>query len=223
MARRIKSRPTKKAIYVFWEGESEEAYTKYLKNLFSAKSTIRIHSEKGTFSTAKAFFRGNIRFKNDVSELDEIWFFFDTEVDKGDQWDESMRCLEDIIRSRRKKPIKIRLLMTTGCIEYWLLLHYERVAPRIVTPADKDRVKGRVKNHVPLYEKGDYDSISVIASKYQTAVENGKWSLTRLNQDGMPQRTKENTMESDKWLFKGTHTFSTVHEAIEMLCALPEF
>ena len=32
MARRIKSRPTKKAIYVFWEGESEEAYTKYLKN-----------------------------------------------------------------------------------------------------------------------------------------------------------------------------------------------
>lgn len=223
MARRTKIRQTKRAIYVFWEGESEEAYSKYLKSLFSGKSTIRIHSEKGTFSTAKAFFRGNIRFKNDVSELDEIWFFFCTEVDKGDQWDESMRCLEDIIRSRRNNPIKIRLLMTTGCIEYWLLLHYERVAPTIVTPADKDRVKGRVKNHVPLYEKGDYDSISVIASQYQTAVENGKWSLTRLNQDGMPQRTKENTMESDKWLFKGTHTFSTVHEAIEMLCSLPEF
>ena len=223
MARRTKIRQTKRAIYVFWEGESEEAYSKYLKNLFSGKSTIRIHSEKGTFSTAKAFFRGNIRFKNDVSELDEIWFFFDTEVDKGNQWDESMRCLEDIIRSRRSNPIKIRLLMTTGCIEYWLLLHYERVAPTIVTPADKDRIKGRVKNHVPLYEKGDYDSISLIASQYQTAVENGKWSLTRLNQDGMPQRTEENTMESDKWLFKGTHTFSTVHEAIEMLCSLPEF
>lgn len=45
MARQIKRRPTKKAIYVFWEGESEEAYSKYLKNLFSAKSTIRTHSE----------------------------------------------------------------------------------------------------------------------------------------------------------------------------------
>ena len=134
-----------------------------------------------------------------------------------------MKCLEDIIRSRKKNPIKIRLLMTTGCIEYWLLLHYERTAPRIVTPADKEKVKERVKSHVPSYKKGDYESISVIASKYETAIENGKWSLTRLNQDGMPQRTEENAMESDKWLFRGVHTFSTVHEAIEMLCTLPEF
>ena len=69
MARKAGFLSPRKAIYVFWEGESEEAYTKYLKKRFSGKATIIIHGEKGTFHTAKSYFRGNKRFQSNVKEL----------------------------------------------------------------------------------------------------------------------------------------------------------
>ena len=215
MARKIQQRQTKKAIYVFWEGESEEAYSKALKNIFAKQAAIKSHREKGTFDTARAFYRGNRAFQNSLPEFDELWFFFDTELSKADQWDKNMKCLKDIIASRRKNPIKIRLLMSTGCVEYWFLLHYERVRPAIATPPEKERVLKEVQKHVPAYEKGDQKTTEEIARNYSVAVENGRWTLECLDREGMPDGE-----ERDQWLFQGKHTFTTVHEAIEMLMAL---
>ena len=117
MARKVQQRNTKKAIYVFWEGESEEAYSKSLKRMFANQAVIKPHREKGTFETARSFYRGNRAFQNDLPEYDELWFFFDTEISKADQWERNMKALKEIIASRRKNPIKIRLLMSTGCVE----------------------------------------------------------------------------------------------------------
>lgn len=80
----------------------------------------------------------------------------------------------------------------------------------------------RVQGHMPSYEKGDYNSTSKIAQNYAAAIENGRWTLTRLSADGLPMRTPDDTKESDEWLFKNTHTFTTVHEVLEMLMALPK-
>lgn len=88
---------------MFWEGESEEAYIKFLNKHFGDSAAIRPHREKGTFVTARAFFRGNRRFQSDVQELDELWFFFDTEVEKGGQWKENWDCLTATIASWPKK------------------------------------------------------------------------------------------------------------------------
>ena len=82
----LQQRNTKKAIYVFWEGESEEAYSKSLKRMFANQAVIKPHREKGTFETARSFYRGNRAFQNDLPEYDELWFFFDTEISKADQW-----------------------------------------------------------------------------------------------------------------------------------------
>lgn len=215
MARKVQQRPTKKVIYVFWEGESEEAYSNSLKRIFSRQTSIKTHREKGTFDTARAFYRGNRAFQNSMPEFDELWFFFDTELDKADQWDKNMKCLKEIISSRRKNPIKIRLLMSTGCVEYWFLLHYERVRPTIATPADKERVLREVQKHVPSYSKGDQKATDEIAQNYAVAIENGRWTLECLKREGMPEGE-----ERDQWLFQGKHTFSTVHEALEMLMTL---
>ena len=136
MARKVQQRKVKKAIYVFWEGESEEAYSKSLKRMFADQAVIKPHREKGTFDTARTFYRGNRAFQNDLPEYDELWFFFDTEISKADQWERNMKALKEIIASRRKNPIRIRLLMSTGCVEYWFLLHYERVRPAIASPAE---------------------------------------------------------------------------------------
>lgn len=216
MARKVQKRQAKKAIYVFWEGESEEAYTKSLKRIFNNCAVIKPHREKGTFDTARAYFRGNRAFQNSLPEYDELWFFFDTEVDKADQWDRNMACLKELIAARRKNPIEIRLLMTTGCIEYWFLLHYERTRPAIATRAEKERVLKAVQGIVHSYEKGNQEATDEIAANYLDAVENGRWTLECLKREGMPKK-KEGR---DQWLFQGRHTFTTVHEALEMLMSL---
>lgn len=39
--------------------------------------------------------------------------------------------------------------MTTGCIEYWLMLHYEMYTPPIQTVAQKERVMDRLLTKAP--------------------------------------------------------------------------
>lgn len=217
MARKVNQRKLKKVIYVFWEGESEKAYSQSLKHLFSKQATIKTHREKGTFTTAQAYCNRNASFRGDLEELDELWFFFDTEIDKGKQWDDSWRCVENILAKRKNTaPLKVRLLMTTGCIEYWLLLHYEQTRPAIASPAEKEHILKEVKKHVPSYVKGNQGAMDLIANHYETAVTNGRWTLECLKQDGMPKDEKKR----NQWLFKGVHTFTTVHEAVEMLKSL---
>ena len=218
MPRQVHKKSPKKTIYVFWEGESEEAYIKCLKNTFSKSAIIFPHREKGTFAVAKAFYRGNKEFYENISEYDEIWFFFDTERDKADQWNWNWECLEDILAAKHPDKFKVRLLMTSGCVEYWLCLHYEKLAPAIVTPADKERTLVHLKQFVPTYKKGDYETTKAIEENYERAMENGKWSLDRLIPEGLPKSKRTR----DYWLYKSEHTFTTVHEALEYLAKLPK-
>lgn len=214
MARKIKP-----LVFVFWEGESEQAYSKYLKTAFEDVAVIRFPTNPGLFLEAKNMFKNNPKYRNYAEVTDEIWFFFDTELEKTTHWDRNYKIIKEL-RKLRKSQIKVRLLMTTACVEYWMLLHYERTAPAIVSLADKERIKNRVKRHVPLYEKGDYQTTCEIAKNYETAIENGKWTLISLQDDGLP--TMEETDERNCWLFQGSRTFTTVHEAVEFLVKLKD-
>jgi hypothetical protein len=202
---------------VFWEGESEQAYTKYLKSVFADVVIIRFPSNSGLFLQAGNMFKKNSKYRNNAEVTDEIWFFFDTELEKATHWEKAYKIIKEL-RKLRNPRVKIRLLMTTACLEYWMLLHYERTAPAIASPADKELIKGRVKRYVPLYEKGDYDATCEIAQNYEIAIENGKWTLISLVDDGLP--TLADTDDRNRWLYQGTHTFTTVHEAIEFLIEL---
>ena len=55
MARKVQQRKVKKAIYVFWEGESEEAYSKSLKRMFAGQAVIKPPREKGTLILHELF------------------------------------------------------------------------------------------------------------------------------------------------------------------------
>ena len=61
--------------------------------------------------------------------------------------------------------------MTTGCLEYWLMLHYKMFAPPLLEVADKERIIAEVKNREPLYEKGNETVTARIAERYPTAME----------------------------------------------------
>ena len=100
------------------------------------------------------------------------------------------------------------------------MLHYEKTAPQIVTTADKERVLDDLrKRHCSNYKKGDVVSINEIAKHYPTAIENGIWSLKRI-EDELGEITDDDDDERIRRLFITDQTFSNVHEGIEYLVQL---
>lgn len=208
-------RKRKPLIYVFCEGESEQAYTEFLKEKFSDVASIRKPSSTGIFEEAEDKFDKDKRYKDNAEVIDEIWFFFDVEVDDRSKWDNRLRIIRKLRRLKKKPGIKVRLLMTTACIEYWFMLHYKLYAPRIESVADKERVLCEVVQKEPHYKKDDYPSTARIAERYATAVFNADKILRNLQQEGLP--CLEDSDERNRWLYLSSKTFSTVNEAISYL------
>lgn len=208
----------KKIIRVFCEGESEQAYTEYLKNQFSEVAVIRYPSRTGLFEEADRQFKNNPQYRDYTNEIDEVWFFFDVETKDKGQWDERLGIIKRLRKLKKKPGIKIRLLMTTGCIEYWLMLHYKYYIPPLKTVADKEKVLRELLTEEPSYEKGNTDATALIAAHYPRAVNNARKTLTRLLSEGMPDI--EESDNRNRWLCNTCFTFSNVFEAIDYLQSL---
>ncbi|MGN1406493.1 MAG: RloB domain-containing protein [Erysipelotrichaceae bacterium] len=142
-------------------------------------------------------------------------FFFDVEVKDKENWDERLKIINKLRRLKKNPNIKVRLLMTTGCIEYWLMLHYKKFTPSVLTVADKEKMLAEVVAKEPSYVKGDYESTTRIAKNYPVAVKNAEDILQSLIHEGLP--CLEDTDERNKWLCTECKTFSTVNEAITFL------
>lgn len=208
-------RHEKKYIVVFCEGESEQAYMSFLKNEFGDVVKFRWPKSPGLFEEADNKFKKDKNYRNYTEVTDEIWFFFDVEAKDIGSWDARMKIIK-WLRSLRKKPgIKVRLLMTTGCIEYWLMLHYEMYVPSIQTVAEKADVMKRLISIEPYYQKGDVAVTAKIAQHYPTAVDHARQTVKNLLQQGLP--CMKDTDERNRWLCQKCLTFSNVYEAIEFL------
>ncbi len=213
MARNTK--PSKPLIYVFWEGESEECYANFLKQKFEDVAVLKVAKKKGLFEEAKSCFKKSPKYKNNIEVTDEVWFFFDVEETDHQHCDARFKIIHNLRRLRKKTGIRVRLLMTTGCIEYWLVLHYQMIAPKLETKPQKDHMEELIKQRIPGYTKGDQNTTWQIAKLYPQAVKNGKKTLENLRADGLP--TLDDTEERNRWLHQSSRTFTTVHEAIEFL------
>lgn len=213
MPRKIKK--SKPHIYVFCEGESEQAYTDFLKEHFEDVAVIKKPKSTGLFEYAKQKFNNDATYKNNAEITDEIWFFYDVEKKDINKVEARQKIINELRRLRKNPNIRVRLLMTTACIEYWLMLHYKYFAPTIETEAEKINMLKSVVAKEPTYEKGDRNSTAKIAERYKTANENAKKVLRNLLPDGLP--SLEDTDERNVWLSKSSKTFSTVFEAIDYL------
>ncbi|MCI9166458.1 MAG: RloB domain-containing protein [Oscillospiraceae bacterium] len=209
------TRKTKPLIYVFCEGESEQAYTKFLKKHFADTAVIKCVPQTGLFQEAKDKFDKEAKYRDNADVTDEIWFFFDVEESDIGKWDQRLKVIKYLRRLKKKPGIRVRLLMTTACIEYWLLLHYEMTAPPIQTVADKARMLKKLQEYAPAYVKGDQTVTARIAQNYQTAIQHGTQTLDDLLADGLPDR--EDSDERNGWLCRSHKTFTTVQEAIQFL------
>lgn len=214
-------RPTRRRkpyIVVFCEGESEQAYTDFLKKEFKDVASIKRPSATGLFEEADGKFKKDKAYRDYAEVTDEIWFFFDVETKDIGLWDARMKIIKRLRTLRKKPGIKVRLLMTTGCIEYWLMLHYEMYTPPIQTVAEKQRVIERLLSEEPNYQKGDTATTARIAQNYPKAVIHSKQTVLNLLSQGLPGL--EDTDERNRWLCQKCLTFSNVYEAIEFLTSL---
>ena len=214
-------RPTKKSkpyIVVFCEGVSEQVYTDFLRKEFKDVASIKRPSSTGLFEEADSKFKKDKRYRDNAEVTDEIWFFFDVETKDIADWDSRLKIIKHLRTLRKKSGIRVRLLMTTGCIEYWLMLHYDMYAPSIQTVAEKRAVMEHLLAKEPNYRKGDAAVTAKIAQNYPTAVINARQTVSNLLQQGLP--SLEDTDERNRWLCQKCLTFSTVYEAIDFLTSL---
>lgn len=216
MARKLKK--SKVSICVFCEGESEQAYTDFLKSKFQDVAVFKRPSSTGLFEEADNRFKKDPKYRDYSDVFDEIWFFFDVEEKDIDNWSKRLEIIKRLRHLRKKPQIRVRLLMTTGCIEYWLMLHYRLFAPPVLTVPEKEQMLRQVIKEEPTYKKGNYIATARIAQHYPTAVKNAGIVLQNLLKEGMPGL--EDTDERNLWLCKNCRTFSTVQEAITFLESL---
>ena len=216
MARKLKK--SKVSICVFCEGESEQAYTDFLKSKFQDVAVFKRPSSTGLFEEADNRFKKDPKYRDYSDVFDEIWFFFDVEEKDVDNLSKRLEIIKRLRRLRKKPQIRVRLLMTTGCIEYWLMLHYRLFAPPVLTVPEKEQMLRQVIKEEPTYKKGNYIATARIAQHYPTAVKNAGIVLQNLLKEGMPGL--EYTDERNLWLCKNCRTFSTVQEAISFLESL---
>lgn len=208
-------RKTKPLVYIFCEGESEQVYARFLKEHFADVVSIRYPASPGLFSEARDKFAKDPKYRDYAEVTDEIWFFFDIEESDHDKWDERYKIIQKLRKLRKRPNIRVRLLMTTACIEYWFMLHFQMFSPALSTVADKDRIRHMLEQKVPGYKKGDLDTTYKIANLYPTAVQNGNIVLRNLIGEGLP--TLDDTDERNRWLHQSSKTFTTVQEAITYL------
>lgn len=204
-------------IYVFCEGESEQVYTDFLKEKFKKVAVIKRPKAAGLFEEAQDRFKKDPKFINSAEVTDEIWFFFDVETKDVPNIEKTNKIIDNLRRLRKKPKIRVRLLMTTGCIEYWLMLHYKMTAPPLQTKEQKEKMISELKRIEPSYKKGDKSSTEKIAVNYQNAIKNGQNTIKNLLPEGLPGL--EDSDQRNNWLRKKCKTFSNVHEAI---CYLEE-
>lgn len=216
MARKLKK--SKVSICVFCEGESEQAYTDFLKSKFQDVAVFKRPSSTGLFDEADNRFKKDPKYRDYADVIDEIWFFFDVEEKDIDNWGKRLEIIKRLRHLRKKPQIRVRLLMTTGCIEYWLMLHYRLIAPPVLTVPEKEQMLRQIIKEEPTYKKGNYIATARIAQHYPTAVKNAGIVLQNLLKEGMPGL--EDTDERNLWLCKNCRTFSTVQEAITFLESL---
>ncbi len=115
MAREL--RKAKPLIYIFCEGESEQAYAAFFKEHFSDAASFKSPASTGLFSFAESKFSKDARYRNSAEVTDEIWFFFDVEESDHDKWNDRLKTIKKLRRLRKKPNIRVRLLMTTACVE----------------------------------------------------------------------------------------------------------
>lgn len=71
--------------------------------------------------------------------------FYDVEKDIP-KWNDRFTIIKKLRKLRKKQGIRVRLLMTSGCIEYWFMLHYKYYTRNSLPFLKRKRLLMKLKN-----------------------------------------------------------------------------
>lgn len=215
----MRTKNSRRYVFAYYEGEgSEKAYLDFIRTRF--RDVVIVAKKKGFFpETDNDLDKVGSELNKKWDNLDEIWFFFD--IDPGTLMDgtqSSWKKFQSVINKihSRSSKIKIRILMTTGCIEYWFLLHFEQTQPVMDGLPFKERMLNQLRKYVPQYTKSGAEVIQKFAdSKMEDAIINGQRVMRSVERN--IKLTKTNR---DRQLYISGATFSNVYETLEVLKTL---
>ena len=97
------TKPAKPYIVVFCEGESEQAYTDFLRKEFKDVASIHRPKATGLFDVADNKYKKDAKYRDYAEVTDEVWFFFDVETKDIGAWESRLKIIKRL-RSLRKDP-----------------------------------------------------------------------------------------------------------------------
>lgn len=218
---KMRTRNSLRFVYVYYEGEgSEKAYLEFIKSKF--QDVVIVRGKKGFYpETEQDLDKPGSEINKKWDVINEIWFFFD--IDPGTMMDGTFRSwngLKNVVEKihKRSRNIKIRILMTTGCIEYWFVLHFEQTQPAMDGLPFKEKMMKQLKKHVPQYTKAGVETIKAFAdSKMDCAIANGQRVMRSVTKS-----INLTNANKDQKLYTSGATFSNVYEALVYLKSLKE-
>ncbi|MCH8533881.1 MAG: RloB family protein [Flavobacteriaceae bacterium] len=154
--REPKGKKINPTLFVFCEGDTEEAYVNFLKSLYRLPS-IQIRSKIGGNNITSEFI-SNYKKGKPTHEKDLDFLMYDVDVPE--------------IVERLQKIEKSTLLLSNPCIELWFLLHYKNQTAHI----NSAKCCREMANRNRVYKKGIIDNKlkEKLISKKEVAVKRAK-------------------------------------------------
>jgi len=97
------------------------------------------------------------------TEYDKIWCVLDVESSVAN------KNLQDAIELAKSK--RINIILSNPCFEYWYILHFERISPKMKNCKDAIRMLDR---YIKDYRKNDAGIFNKVSKKTMEAIENSK-------------------------------------------------
>jgi len=157
-----------KRVLILCEGETEKYYLDAFKASLNreAQRTIEVKILQANYSEPEGIVREAIKKQGlaraDKQPYDTIWLVFD---------DDKRKNLNQIFAQAKKNHFNVAY--TSISIEYWFILHFERVAQEF---SSTDKAVKHLKKHIPQYCKTDTSVFNFLKEGYlEKALPNAAW------------------------------------------------
>lgn len=193
LERKQNQRASYDRILIVSEGsKTEPLYFKEIRaeyRLHTANVEVR-PSELGTapiqvVQYAKDLFENGDAHKGIVPRaFEQVYAVFDR--DDHDSYFHALRLAESLqgkLRNDARQTITFKAIASVPSFELWLLLHFEDIQ----APLHRDEVLGRLKRHIPRYEKGVGGVFAITSSTLALATQRAEKLAAQFNADTVPE------------------------------------
>lgn len=192
--RQLRRRTTKEArrasyarILIVTEGSKTEPL--YLEEMRAAHQlhSANVEVQSGQLGTApiqivrytrQLFEEGDLYKGIRPTTFDQIDAVFDR--DDHDSYFNALHLAQSLdgkLRNDDKSPVRFKAIASVPSFELWLLLHYEDVQ----APIHRDAAMGRLKQHMPGYDKGAGSAFATTCDRLETATQRARALAARFN------------------------------------------